>query len=117
MRLAQRLLDVGIAAWLHERALCLNPHASRLTRLRAGLYSFRMTDTTRSQLDLELKRLEQRIEELTAAMDQLREENRALRQRHEVLANERAQLLNKNEQVRARVDAMIGRLKTLEHGA
>ncbi len=50
-------------------------------------------------------------------MEQLKEENRALRQRHESLANERASLLHKNEQVRARVDAMIGRLKTLEHGA
>ena len=45
------------------------------------------------------------------------EENRALRQRHESLATERASLLQKNEQVRTRVEAMIGRLKTLEHGA
>ena len=50
-------------------------------------------------------------------MEHLKEENRALRQRHEALANERATLLNKNEQVRTRVEAMIGRLKTLEHGA
>ena len=38
-------------------------------------------------------------------------------QRHESLAGERASLLHKNEQVRTRVEAMIGRLKTLEHGA
>jgi cell division protein ZapB len=75
-----------------------------------------MSDTTRTQLDLELKRLEKRMEEL-ASSKQLKEENRALRQRHESLANERATLLNKNEQVRTRVEAMIGRLKTLEHGA
>ena len=47
----------------------------------------------------------------------LKEENRALRQRHETLTNDRAGLLQKNEQVRARVEAMIGRLKTMEHGA
>jgi len=47
----------------------------------------------------------------------LQEENRALRQRHDTLVNERGSLLNKNEQVRGRVEAMIGRLKTLEHGA
>ena len=50
-------------------------------------------------------------------MDQLKEENRALRQRHETLAGERASLLSKNEQVRTRVEQMIGRLKTMEHGA
>lgn len=76
-----------------------------------------MSDTVKSQLDLELARLARRIEELVATVDHLREENRALRQRHESLANERASLLSKNEQVRTRVEAMIGRLKTLEHGA
>jgi cell division protein ZapB len=76
-----------------------------------------MSETAKSQLDLELTRLARRLEELVATVDQLREENRALRQRHESLATERASLLQKNEQVRARVEAMIGRLKTLEHGA
>ena len=50
-------------------------------------------------------------------VEQLQEENRALRQRHGTLASERALLLHKNEQVRTRVEAMIGRLKTMEHGA
>jgi cell division protein ZapB len=76
-----------------------------------------MSDTVKSQLDLELARLARRIEELVTTVDHLREENRALRQRHESLAGERATLLSKNEQVRTRVEAMIGRLKTLEHGA
>ena len=58
-----------------------------------------------------------KIEELVATVDHLKEENRALRQRHESLAGERATLLQKNEQVRTRVEAMIGRLKTLEHGS
>ena len=76
-----------------------------------------MNDTTRTQLDLELARLEKRIEELMASVEDLKEENRALRQRHDTLTNDRAGLLQKNEQVRARVEAMIGRLKTMEHGA
>jgi len=75
------------------------------------------TNTTKTQLDLELARLEKRIEELLGSIDALKEENRALRQRHESLTNDRAGLLQKNEQVRARVEAMIGRLKTMEHGA
>ena len=76
-----------------------------------------MSDTTKTQLDLELTRLTKRIDELVGILQHLKDENRALRQRHEALANERATLLNKNEQVRTRVEAMIGRLKTLEHGA
>jgi cell division protein ZapB len=48
---------------------------------------------------------------------QVQEENRALRQRQDAISAERASLLQKNEQVRARVEAMIGRLRTLEQGA
>ena len=76
-----------------------------------------MTAPAPSPLDAELARLTRRVEELLGVMDSLRDENRALKQRHESLVNERASLLQKNEQVRARVEAMIGRLKALEHTA
>ena len=76
-----------------------------------------MSDPTKTQIDLELVRLGKRVEELIALLEHLRDENRALRARHETLAGERAALMHKNEQVRTRVEAMIGRLKTLEHGA
>ncbi|HJX22752.1 MAG TPA: TIGR02449 family protein, partial [Steroidobacteraceae bacterium] len=62
-----------------------------------------MSDTTRTQLDLELTRLTKRIEELITSVEHLKEENRALRARHESLAGERAALMHKNEQVRTRV--------------
>ena len=75
-----------------------------------------MSETTRTQLDLELTRLAKRLDELVLMVEHLKEENRALRTRHESLAGERAALMHKNEQVRTRVEAMIGRLKTLEHG-
>ena len=55
--------------------------------------------------------------ELVGVVAQLKEENRALRQRQDTLAAERATLMQKNEQVRARVEAMIGRLKAMESGA
>ena len=71
----------------------------------------------KSAVELELKRLERRLEDLILTVSQIKEENRALRQRHESLSTERASLLHKNEQVRTRVEAMIGRLKTMEHGA
>ncbi len=77
-----------------------------------------MTEATRSSaVDLEFKRLEKRIDELLATMHQLKEENRALRARQETLASEKTSLLHRNEQVRTRVEAMIGRLKSMEHSA
>jgi cell division protein ZapB len=75
-----------------------------------------MTDTQKSTLELDLKRLEKQVEDLLAALQGLKEENRALRSRQDSLSTERANLLQKNEQVRTRVEAMIGRLKMLEHG-
>jgi cell division protein ZapB len=73
--------------------------------------------SARSAVDAELKRLERRIDELVATVGHLKEENRALRHRQDSLMTERASLLQKNEQVRARVEAMIGRLKSMEHGS
>jgi cell division protein ZapB len=68
-------------------------------------------------LDGEMRRLEKELDALLATMSTLREENRALRHRQDNLANERASLMQRNEQVRTRVEAMIGRLKTLEHNS
>lgn len=73
--------------------------------------------TARSALELELKKLEKRLEELVVTVTHLKEENRALKSRHDTMSAERSALLQKNEQVRARVEAMIGRLKSMEHGA
>ena len=68
-------------------------------------------------VDNELKKLERRVDDLVTIVTQLKEENRALHQRQDALTSDRANLLQKNEQVRARVEAMIGRLKAMEHGA
>jgi cell division protein ZapB len=76
-----------------------------------------MSDATKSSVEVELKRLEKRIDELVSAVAHLKDENRALHQRQDALTAERATLLQKNEQVRARVEAMIGRLKAMEHTA
>ena len=84
---------------------------------RAGLYIFAMSDSNKNNFEIELKRLERQVDELIALLGQMREENRALRQRQESLATDRSSLVQKNEQVRTRVEAMIGRLKMLEHGA
>ncbi|MEM6513901.1 MAG: TIGR02449 family protein [Pseudomonadota bacterium] len=75
-----------------------------------------MADDINSIFEGELKRLEQRVDALVRVCDQLQDENRSLKQRQDVLTAERATLLQKNEQVRARVEAMIGRLKAMEQG-
>jgi cell division protein ZapB len=76
-----------------------------------------MSEAHMTPVEMELRRLEQRIDEMVALLAQLREENRALRLRQDSFSTERAGLLQKNEQVRARVEAMIGRLRTMEQGA
>ena len=62
----------------------------------------------------ELHKLLARIDLLGARMQRLQEENRSLRQQVEQMSAERAQLLTKQEQARSRVEALIGRLKSLE---
>jgi len=69
---------------------------------------------SKSAVELELKRLEKRLEDLIVTVSHIKEENRALRQRQDTLTSERATLLQKNEKVRGRVEAMIGRLKSME---
>jgi cell division protein ZapB len=69
------------------------------------------------RLDLELQRIEKRIEELVSICNQLKEENKSLRQRQDILMSERAGLLQKNDLVRGRVEAMIERLKAMEHSS
>jgi cell division protein ZapB len=76
-----------------------------------------MNDNNKTGFEAEFARLERRIEELLVAGDTLKVENRALRQRQESLAAERSAFAQRNDQVRARVEAMIGRLKTMEHTA
>jgi cell division protein ZapB len=75
-----------------------------------------MTDDVNATFEHELKRLEKRVDALVGVCDQLQDENRSLKSRQDMLTTERATLLQKNEQVRARVEAMIGRLKAMEQG-
>jgi cell division protein ZapB len=76
-----------------------------------------MSEGTERSFGEELERLAKRVDDLVVTCNQLKDENRSLRQRQDALTAERASLLQKNEQVRARVEAMIGRLKAMEHGA
>ena len=100
-----------------------NGHIGHVTQGRnrfdspsSRLYIREMSSDTQAQFEAELKRLEKRVDALVDVCDQLQNENRSLKQRQDSLTAERATLLQKNEQVRARVEAMIGRLKAMEQG-
>jgi cell division protein ZapB len=75
------------------------------------------SDESNHRFDLELRRLEKRLEELVVVCRQLQEENQSLRQRQDSLMTERPSLLHKNQQVRGRVEAMIGRLQGMEQAS
>jgi cell division protein ZapB len=86
-----------------------------LTPKPAALYIRPMSsDSGNERFDLELKRLEKRLDELVLICQKLQDENESLRTRQDSLTAERATLLQKNEQVRGRVEAMITRLKAME---
>lgn len=62
----------------------------------------------------QLQLLEERVEELLGLSVRLRQENEALQSREVKLLEERAELLKKNDTARAKVEAIITRLKSLE---
>jgi len=64
----------------------------------------------------DLKRIEDRLDDLVKICNQLQTENKSLKEKQETLSRERATMAQKNEEVRARVEAMIVRLKSMEQG-
>ena len=69
-----------------------------------------------SPIDLELSRLEARIDTLLKTIERLGMENRSLRAQQDTLATERASLIERHDLVRNRVEAIVTRLKSLETG-
>jgi cell division protein ZapB len=110
-----KVLESNIRHHDCDNNTAVRAYAALCIALLGALYWESMNEANpKSAVELELKRLEKRLEDLIATVTQIKEENRALRQRQETLTSERASLLQKNEQVRARVEAMIGRLKSME---
>lgn len=60
------------------------------------------------------KNLESRVDEFIDLCDEYERHNRSLKSRESQLAEERANLMKKNDMARAKVEAMISRLKALE---
>ncbi|WP_370514687.1 TIGR02449 family protein [Endozoicomonas sp. OPT23] len=68
-----------------------------------------------SMNDPDLTALSQKLDFLVATCLKLKEENRLLRAKEMSWQTERAQLMEKNDAARSKVEAMISRLRTLEH--
>jgi cell division protein ZapB len=66
--------------------------------------------------EMDLQKLEQRVDELIRTVNLLQEENQALRVSQDTLTAERAELIEKTEMARTRVESMITRLKSMESG-
>ena len=84
--------------------------------LLTDLYIRLMNNNTTLNFENDLKRLEDRLDDLVIICDRLQIENKSLKEQQDSLSKERANLLQKNEQVRVRVEAMIVRLKSMEKG-
>lgn len=70
-----------------------------------------------TQTEIDLRKLDFRVDELIRIVERLKEENHSLQQKQEALVAERATLLQKNELVRTRVEAMISRLRAMEQSS
>ncbi|MCX7066235.1 MAG: TIGR02449 family protein [Methylococcales bacterium] len=72
---------------------------------------------TQKYKSLELKDLEDKLDQLIAQYQSVKNENTSLKTKQEVLVMEKAKLLEKTTQARTRVEAMITRLKEMEQGS
>jgi len=72
---------------------------------------------TQKYKSLELKDLEDKLDQLIAQYQTVKNENTSLKTKQEVLMMEKAKLLEKTTQARTRVEAMITRLKEMEQGS
>jgi cell division protein ZapB len=76
-----------------------------------------MSNQEKDAIDLDLQKLEARVEELIRTCAGLEEENQALKVSQESLVAERAELIEKTELAKTRVESMISRLKSMESGS
>lgn len=75
--------------------------------------------TEMSQLETdpssELAALETKLDDLILQFNAIKNENRSLKVKQDALVKEKAKLLEKTTLAKARVEAMITRLKAMEH--
>ncbi|MDP3876296.1 MAG: TIGR02449 family protein [Methylobacter sp.] len=72
---------------------------------------------TQSNQSLELKDLEDKLDQLIEQYDHVKNENKSLKTKQDSLVREKAKLLEKTTLAKTRVEAMITRLKAMENGS
>ncbi len=72
---------------------------------------------TQSNQFLELKDLEDKLDQLIEHYTHIKDENSLLKTKQDSLVREKAKLLEKTTLARTRVEAMITRLKAMENGS
>lgn len=70
---------------------------------------------TDSALKEQVSQLEETLNELLSATEKLLKQNTALKEREKQLLKERADLHGKNDKIRAQVESMISRLKSMDN--
>jgi cell division protein ZapB len=86
----------------------------RHRRYKSNLSVTIMNNSETSQI-LNIKDLEDKLNRLIEQYNAVKSENSSLKSRQELLVKEKEQLLEKTTLARIRVEAMISRLKTMEH--
>ena len=64
----------------------------------------------------EIEALEEKVDLLIQQYSKLNNENHSLKAKQQELVREKAKLIEKSDLARTRVEAMITRLKSMEHG-
>lgn len=77
----------------------------------------KVTTMTETNAPNELKDLEDKLNQLIERYRIVKNENNSLKIKYETLVQEKTQLLEKSILARTRVEAMITRLKAMEHGS
>lgn len=72
--------------------------------------------STKNQ-SFDIAELEDKLEELIQRYNSIKQENTSLKVKQDELVKEKAKLVEKTNLARTRVEAMISRLKTMEHGS
>jgi cell division protein ZapB len=72
---------------------------------------------TEIHLPLDIKNFENKLDELIAQYQSLKNENRSLKLKLENIMQEKVELLEKADLAKARIDTMITRLKVMELGS
>lgn len=70
-----------------------------------------------SNQSIDISELENKLDELIQLYNSVQNENHTLKNKQDELVKEKAKLVEKTNLARTRVEAMISRLKTMEHGS